>query len=316
MPDEDRSVGAPDRPTVVAFVLLVFAAGGNAVAIRKISCADCELDPLWSATIRFLLAGVVFALIAVAVRTGMPRGRALAGAVLYGVLQFGGGFALVYWGFSRTPAGLGQVLLACVPLLTFGLALAERQERFRWEGIVGAALAIGGVAVVFGTGLDEGIPRSSMAAVLLGGLCWAQAMIVVKGFPPVHPAAMNAIAMVVGAMLLLVGSAIAGESHVVTLHASTWLTQAYLVVVGSIGAFWLYVVVTRRWTASAVSYHLVLLPLVTVTLSVWLEDERITWWFGVGALLVIAGVYFGALRRRAVAQRSPEDDRSGVGRER
>jgi drug/metabolite transporter (DMT)-like permease len=291
--EEDTS----DRTTLAVFLLMVLVAGGNAVVIRSISCATCELDPFWSAATRFLPAALIFAVVARMVHADMPRGRALAGAVLYGVLQFGAGFGLVYWGFVRTPAGRGQVLLACVPLITFGLAVAQRQERFRWEGLVGAALALAGMAFVFGNGLDSGVPTSSMVAIVLGGVCWAEALIVVKGLPPVHPAAMNAVGMGVGSVMLLATSAVAGEAHVVPKVASVWLAQSYLVLAGSVGVFWLFVIVLRRWSASAASYQLVLLPLVTVTLSAWLEDERITWAFAAGSVLVIAGVYFGALRR-------------------
>lgn len=83
-------------------------------------------------------------------------------------MQFGAGFGLIYWGFARAPAGLGQVLLACVPLLTFLLALMHRQEQFRGSGLVGAALAVGGIAVVFNSGLDAGVPLRSMLAILAG----------------------------------------------------------------------------------------------------------------------------------------------------
>ena len=51
------------------------------------------------------------------------------------------------------------------------------------------------------------------------------------------------------------------------------------------------------WTASAASYQLVLIPLVTVAVSAWLQDEPITPAFAVGSLLVLVGVYIGALRR-------------------
>ena len=53
----------------------------------------------------------------------------------------------------------------------------------------------------------------------------------------------------------------------------------------------------RGWSASATSYMLVLIPIVVVVLAQAL-DERPTWQFGVGATLVVAGVYVGALRGR------------------
>jgi drug/metabolite transporter (DMT)-like permease len=296
MSEGDGTRGALDRTTLAAFALMVTIAGGNAVAIRYISCDSCELDPFWGAATRFLLAALIFAAIALALRAGLPRGRALLGAVLYGALQFGGGFGLIYWGLVRAPAGLGQVLLACVPLFTFILALAHRQERFRWDGLVGAALAVGGIAVVFNSGVDTGVPLTSMLAFLAGGVCWAEALIVVKGSPPVHPAALNAIGMGMGAAILLALTVFFHEAYAIPESGSTWRAQAYLVIAGSIGVFWLYVLVLRRWTASAASYQLVLIPLVTVVLSAWLQEERITWAFAAGSILVVVGVYFGALR--------------------
>jgi hypothetical protein len=52
-PDERQE---PDPTTLGAFVLLVVLAGGNAPAIRYVSCEGCELDPFWSAALRFSLA--------------------------------------------------------------------------------------------------------------------------------------------------------------------------------------------------------------------------------------------------------------------
>jgi drug/metabolite transporter (DMT)-like permease len=293
----DEARAGSDAATLVAFLTLVAVAGGNAVAIRHTSCETCELDPFWGATIRFLIASAIFFMVVRVLRAGMPRGRALLGAILYGALQFGGGFGLIYWGLVRAPAGLGQVLLACVPLLTFVLALVHRQESFRFDGLVGATLAVGGIAVVFNSGVDAGVPLTSMLAILGGAVCWAEALIVVKGFPPVHPAAMNAIGMGVGTAILLILTAIFGEAYTIPEDGSTWGALAYLVIAGSVGVFWLYVFVLHGWTASAASYQLVLIPLVTVVLSALLQDERITFLFAVGSVLVMAGVYFGALRR-------------------
>lgn len=136
-----------------------------------------------------------------------------------------------------------------------------------------------------------------MLAILAGALCWAEALVVVKAFPPAHAAATNAVAMAAGGVVLLVLAAIAGESYAIPESAKAWGAQAYLVVAGSLGVFWLYVLVVRRWTASAASYQLVLVPLVTVLVSAWLQDEPVTVSFAAGSVLVLAGVYVGALRQ-------------------
>lgn len=40
----------------------------------------------------------------------------------------------------------------------------------------------------------------------------------------------------------------------------------------------------------------VLIPLVAIVLAWWLQDERITWAFAARSVLVLMGVYLGALR--------------------
>ncbi len=123
-----------------------------------------------------------------------------------------------------------------------------------------------------------------------------------KSAPALQPAVMNTIAMGFGAAILLVLSLILDERHALPRLATTWKALGYLVTAGSLGVFALYLVVLRRWTASRASYQLVLIPLVTVVASAWLQDERITWWFAAGSVLVVAGVYLGALRNEPARQ--------------
>jgi drug/metabolite transporter (DMT)-like permease len=297
MTEAEEQTTGPDRTTLAAFVAFVSLAGGNVIAVRSVSCEDCELDPFWAAASRFLLASLILAAIALVVRGGMPRGRALLGAMLYGVLGFGAAFAFAYWGLQRVSAGLGAVFLATVPLLTFGFALLHRQERFRWDGLIGGVFAVAGMAVIFREGLAAGVPFASLLSLFVAAVCFAETGIVVKAFPRVHPVSMNAIGLGVGGLMLLVLAMLYGESLAVPELAKTWFAQVYLVIFGSVLAFTLYVFVLRRWTASAVSYEGVLIPIVAILLASWLQDDEITWTFAAGSVLVLIGVYVGALRR-------------------
>lgn len=285
----------PDWVTGAAFIMMVVTTGGNVVAIKYV-LLEPDVDPLWAASSRFLFAALVFAVLARALRVKLPRGRALVGSMLYGALTFGGFFGFVYWGLQEAPAGLAGVFLATVPLLTFLLALAQGQERFRWTGLAGAALVVGGTGVILRGGIEEGVPLTSLLAIVAGAACAAQGAIVVKGFPPSHPAAMNAIGMAVGSTILFLLMPVFDEAYVIPSEVTTWWAQAYLVVVGSVGVFALYLHVLGRWTASAASYEFVLVPLVGIVLSAWLLDESITSTFAAGSVLILIGVYLGALR--------------------
>jgi drug/metabolite transporter (DMT)-like permease len=286
--------GGDDRTALAAFLAMSVLAGGNAVAIRF---SNRELDPLWGAGLRFVLAASLLAAVMAVLRLTPPRGPALAGALLYGAIGFGGAFAFAYYGLLHIHAGLGQTLLAIVPLATLFLAVLQRQERVRAGAVVGGVLAVAGIAVMSNATLKEDVPVLSLFAVLGGALCFAQAAVVVRRFPPVHPVVMNAVGMATGAVLLLAGALLARESYELPQRSETWLAIAYLVPVGSVLVFVLYLVVLRYWQASRAAYEFVLIPVFTVALSIWLDDEPLGLGLLLGGPLVLAGVYVGALRR-------------------
>ena len=282
-----------DRAVLAAFAGVSVLGGGNAVGIRF---SNRELDPLWGAGLRFALAGALLLVATAVLGLALPRGRALWGALVFGALNFGAAFALAYYALVRLHAGFGQIVLALVPLLTLLLAVAYRQERFRAVAVAGALLALAGVAVMSRGPLREAVPALSLLAALGSALCVAQAAVLVRRFPPVHPIVMNAVGMTAGATLLLAGALAAGESFEVPGRGETWLALAYLVVVGSGVVFVLYLFVLGRWDASRAAYTFVVIPVVTVALSAWLDDEPVGLGLVFGGALVVAGVYVGALR--------------------
>ena len=284
---------AGDRAALLSFVAGSVLAGGNAVGVRF---SNRELDPLWGAGLRFALAAVLLAAVMALFRLALPRGRALTGALLFGSLNFGAAFALAYYGLVRVHAGLGQTLLAVVPLATLLLAVLQRQERLRLGAVAGAVLALAGIGVLSRAPLREEVPALSLLALIGSALCFAQAAVVVRRFPPVHPVTINAVGMGAAAVLLGAGSLVAGEAFALPERASTWAALAYLVAVGSVLVFVLYVVVLRHWSASRAAYTFVLVPVVTVVLSAWLDNEPIRRGLVLGGGLVLMGVYVGALR--------------------
>ena len=298
---------------LVGFVVLVVLAGGNAVAIRVV---NRELDPLWGATLRFSLAAASFAVIVLAFGLPTPAPRARLGAALYGLLFFAIGFGLVHWSLIDVGAGLAQTLLAATPLFTVALASVQRLEPLRWSVVAGAGLAMSGVALIFSRAVPDAVPKVSVLAVLAAAACWAQAGIVVKRFPPAHPAWTNAIGMTVGAFGVFAAALVRDESLRAPHEVATWTAMAYLVVPGSLGVFGLYVFVLRNWDASVASFQLVLIPLVAVPVSAWIDDEAITTAFLAGAALVLTGAYLALRVNRRATATAPTATEPGLQRRR
>jgi drug/metabolite transporter (DMT)-like permease len=63
--------------------------------------------------------------------------------------------------------------------------------------------------------------------------------------------------------------------------------------------------VLRHWAASRAAYGVVLITVVTILLSAGLDREPITLELVLGGLLVLAGVYVGALRPGRAKAREP-----------
>ena len=283
-----------ERVALAAFFAGAVLAGGNGVGVRF---SNRELEPFWGAGFRFALAAVLLLAVMSVLGLSIPRGEALTGAIVFGALNFGGAFALAYYALVRIHAGFGQLLLALVPLATLLLAVLQRQERRRVAALGGALLALAGVAIMSREALRGTVPLLSVLAALGSALCFAQAAVVVRRFPPVHPVTLNALGMAVGALFLVVASIVAGEQIELPDRAATWWAIAYLVVAGSALVFVLYLVVLRYWEASRAAYTFVVIPVVTLILSAWLDDEPIGVGLLVGGSLVLTGVYIGALRR-------------------
>jgi drug/metabolite transporter (DMT)-like permease len=288
-----------DRVALTTFVVYSVLAGGNAVGVRF---SNQELDPIWGAAFRFTLAGVLMLAVMALTRHRLPTGRALVGAALYGLLAFGGAFALAFYALVDLEAGFGQILLALVPLLTLLLAVAQGLESLSTTAVVGALLAVGGVVVMSGAVLDGDIPAISVAAAIGSAVCFAQASITIKRFPPLHPVVVNAVGMTVGAVFLLLLTFVTGNEVALPRQASTWWAVAYMVIIGSGVVFTLYVVVLRHWDASRANYGFVVIPIVTVLISAWLLDEQLTIGLISGGALVLTGVYLGALRQSTSEQ--------------
>src|SRR5438105_1835591 len=277
--------------TTAAFLSVVLLGGLNGVAVRF---SNRELAPFWGATLRFGIAAIVLLGIVRLRRVPFPGGAALTGSLLYGLFGFAGAFGFIYWGLVATPAGLAQVVLALVPLLTFLFAVAQGLERFRPQALAGSLLALAGIVVVFGQRLGSNVPTVSMLAILLAAACMAESNVVVKRFPKCHPVANNAVAMSTGAVILLALSFVTREAHALPGHGQTWIAVAYVSLAGSVAVFSLFLYVIQRWTASATSYVMLLMPLVTVSVAAAIAGESVTLAFLAGGAFVLAGVYVAA----------------------
>ncbi len=286
---------AADGRTWLAFGLIVLFGGANAVAVRQ---TVLELDPLWAAAFRFGAAGTILLVLALASRQPRPERQMLRQSAVYGAIGFAASFACINIGLKDVPGGTGSVIVAMAPLLTMGLAIAQGQEQFSRQSLIGALIAVAGVAIVFVDQIETAVPLGSLLLVLIGAGCISEAGIIARGMRRNDPFWINAIGMLTAFLILAPLSRLVGDTWQIPTRTATWIAMGYLIVFGSVIAFSLVVYALRTLPASIVAYTTLLFPLVGLTVATLLTGERFSFSFVAGGAVMLLGVYIGAFHRR------------------
>jgi len=285
-----------DRLTYLAFFLVALFGGGNSVAVRF---SNAELAPFWGATIRFAASGLIFWLILFLKQIPIPKRRDAIVLLLTGFFSLGVSFGLLYFGLVKIPASLGSVIIGLAPLLTLFLATLHRIESFRWRSLLGGLIALAGIVIAVRAQPDNDIPFINLLALIVGAMISAEGNVVLKIYSPKSdPFATNALTLSAGFVFLLLASLFLGESHNLPILPVTWVALGYVVILGSVLMFYLFIWILGRWTASATSYVIILFPIVATTAGALLAGETITPIFILGGTLALVGVWFGALTQK------------------
>ncbi len=285
----------PGKNTFAAFLAAVLIGGGNFIAV---SFSNQELAPLFGAALRFAAAALIFFIITVVRGIDLPRGKAATGAVLYGLLGFGVVYACLYTALLGLAAGTVSVVMAATPLFTLLIAAAIGQERLSLRGVAGGLLTMAGISVLSVGVLGGSINLLYLLLVVVGALAGAASTVVAKAYPKVNPVSMNAIGMSAGAFVLAAGSLTLNEHWSLPYDGQTWLALGWLVLLGSVGLFQLFLFVIRSWSASAATFAISAMPVVAVALGAMLLEQPVTWQVVLGGVMVIVAVYLGAVAGR------------------
>jgi drug/metabolite transporter (DMT)-like permease len=278
--------------------------GSTFLAIR---IGNESVPPIWAATLRLLLAAPLLFALVLATRQRFPRGPALRGAVLFGVLNMGVNFSLLYWGERVVPSGIAAVLYATVPLSTALIAAAMGVERLAARKVAAAALAIVGVGIIFAGEIRLDVPLEGLVAVFLAATAAALSTVILKQHPQPSAFAVNAVGAVAGAVVCALVSVVLGEDHSLPTSVAGWWPILYLVLAGSLGAYVLYAWLIQHWPVTNASMIDVVVPVIAVILGAAAKAEQRSPESYLGAVVVLVAVVIalrpslGILRSRGPA---------------
>jgi drug/metabolite transporter (DMT)-like permease len=213
--------------------------------------------------------------------------------VWVGLVLFAADYGLIYWGEQFLDSGLTSILFALLPLVTIGFAhLYVPGDRITGRKLAGSVVAFGGIVALFGDRVRlDPAGLGPMLAIVASTVCAAAAGVATKRHGGnLHPASLNAPAMLIGAAALAAASLAAGDGLALPLDAPTWSAIVYLAIAGSVITFLGYFTLLKSWSVTSLSFISVFTPTIALFLGFVFLDERPTISSGVGAALILGGV--------------------------
>jgi drug/metabolite transporter (DMT)-like permease len=301
----------PLSPAVQARVLVPFAIvtliwGSTWLVIRD---QLGIVPPSWSVAYRFVIAAAAMFVYAAVTRAPLRLPvRDQLFALVLGLAQFVLNFNLVYQAERHIASGLVALIFALLVVPNALLAWIFLRQGVSGRFLVGAAVALGGLALLFAHENEAG---SSGAYAVAMGVGLTLAGVFSASASNVMQASVRARRLSMATLLawsMLWGALIDG--------AWAWLTTGppvfearityvagllYLGIIASAMAFSLYFNVIHMIGPGRAAYSSVLVPIIAMTLSTIFEGYRWSWEAMVGGVLTLLGLVI-SLRARSPAR--------------
>lgn len=293
-----------DLSVVIPFIIFTSIWGSTWIVIRDQLGA---VPAHWSITYRFIIAAAAMAVVAMVKGESLRLGpRGLMAAAILGALQFVINFNAVYLAEHHITSGLVATVFALllIPNSLLGWAFLGQKPTARFAS--GSLIAVAGIVLLFVHELREHPARSGEIllgiALTLAGMLGASAANVFQARDKVRQFPLFALlawAMGLGALMDGAIALMASGPPVVEARLGYWLGLVYLAIFASALAFSLYLPVVRKIGPAKAAYSSVLVPIIAMGFSTWLEDYRWTALTIAGAVLALGGMLAALTRSRS-----------------
>ncbi|MGF6557285.1 drug/metabolite transporter (DMT)-like permease [Pseudomonas sp. S30_BP2TU TE3576] len=273
-------------PLIAAFFALYVIWGSTYLVIR----IGVEYwPPLLLAGIRFVIAGTMMYAFLRWRGAPAPTWAQWKAAGVIGILLLAcGNGAVSVAEHTGVASGVAALAVATVPLFTLlcGYFWGARNTRLEWAGIV---LGLIGIAML---NLGSNLQSSPLGAALLifAAATWTFGSVWSKHLPLPQGAMASAVEMLVGGVVLLIGSAVSGEHLEKVPPIEGWAALAYLTVFGSIIAFNAYMYLLKHVRPAAATSYAYVNPAVAVLLGIVFVGETIGIEEALAMLVIISAV--------------------------
>ncbi|MBL8047426.1 MAG: EamA family transporter [Chthonomonas sp.] len=216
-------------------------------------------------------------------------------SILQGFLSMGIYMILFLAGLHRTNENAGAIIMATSPLMTGLLSVVFKQDKFRWDVLIGAAIALGGIGVIFGHGSEKPGELLGNFLVFAGALVWALSVIVIRPLLRDHsPAKLTAQAMIGGCLVMIpFGWSATMQVEWASILPLTWAALLYTSILSGGVAFITYYQGISEIGAARATLYQYLIPPTAILIGHFLLGTPILTTQIVGLVIVLAGVMLG-----------------------
>ncbi len=298
-----QSPGMRSPRVLIPFAIVTLIWGSTWIIIRG---QLGQVDPSWSVTYRFLIAGII--MLGYARLTGQPIGldrRGHAFAAAFGIAQFVFNFNFVYQAERHVTSGLVAVVFALliVPNAVLGRLFLGNSVSTRF--VLGSVVALTGVALLF---VQEARADPAAISATVIGVGLTLAGVLCASVANVMQASRRAAALPMASLLgwgmvwaTLVNALLAWAKAgppTIELTFPYLAGLAYLSIMASAVAFTLYFGTIRLIGPAKAAYSSVLIPIIAMTFSTIFEGYRWSLLAAGACILVLIGMLIALGSRR------------------
>jgi drug/metabolite transporter (DMT)-like permease len=292
---------AIDIRMILAFGAIYILWGTTFLAIR---IAVLEFPPLFTAGLRFFIAGVLLYVFMRARRVPNPTPIQWRNLALISLCMFVITYGAVFWAEQYVSSGVTSVIEATLPITAIILEMfIFRTQRFEIRLFGAVLVGFCGVSLLFIDNEAQQLATLPCLAILGGGIAWSVGAVLSGqlALPQSKPLTAG-IEMMLGGVVLLALSAVFGEMRPFPhLSLRAGLALVYLIVFGSLIAYTAYVWLLGRMSVTRVASHAYVNPLIAVALGFFAAGEIVTLKTLISAALILGSVALILTRRGGAA---------------
>lgn len=256
-----------------------------------------QFPPFLFAAIRQIMAGsLLCGFLLIFKKENLPSLTTLRIQAFRGFLMITCGNGLVSWAEVVVTSGLAAIICSTLPVMVILINLAiNRNERPTPTIVFGSVIGLAGIVLIFSEFLSDFINPQYQIGILLiftATFTWGIGSILTKrSIQNSNPFLNAGLQMLFGGIFCLPFSFVFDDLHHIVWTSDVLFALSYLIIVGSISAFSMYVYTLSKLPMTIASLYSYINPLVAVVLGWLVLEEKLNLKIGIAFLITVGGIY-------------------------